>query len=67
MVKTSFTDRSENFGSKWSTKGKISRPKADTGEVRRFKQGFYAVKEIYFHLKWVPNKLPQQVYIGLKI
>ena len=66
MVKTSFTDRSENFGSKWSTKGKKFRPKADAGEVRRLKQGLYAVKRDLLAFEMGAKQLPQWFYTRLR-
>ena len=47
-------------------KGKISRPKADAGEVRRLKQGLYAVKRDLFAFEMGAKQLPQQVYTGLR-
>ena len=47
-------------------KGKISRPKADAGEVRRLKQGLYAVKRDLLAFEMGAKQLPQQVYTGLR-
>ena len=48
-------------------KGKISRPKADAGEVRRLKQGFYAVKRDLFAFEMGAKQLPRWFYTILKI
>ena len=47
-------------------KGKISRPKADAGEVRRLKQGFYAVKRDLFAFEMGAKQLPRWFYAILR-
>ena len=41
---TGFTHRNKNFGSKWSGKRKVSRPRNRREEVLELEQGSYAVK-----------------------
>ena len=57
--KTGFTHRSKNFGSKWSGKRKVSRPRNRREEVLKLEQGSYAVKGGIFACEMGLQRLPQ--------
>ena len=63
--KTGFTHRSKYFGSKWSGKRKVSRPRNRREEVLELEQGSYAAKGGLFACEIGLQRLPQQVYTEL--
>ena len=64
MAQTSFTDRSNYFGSNDQLKRKISRPRTDTDEVHRLERGLCAMERIYVHSETGAKRLPQQVILS---
>ena len=61
MVKTSFTDRSNYFGSNGWLKGKISRPRTDAEEVHGFRVGSYFKQRGSTSGKMDVQQLPQEL------
>ena len=66
MVKTGFTHCGKYFGSKWSGKRKISRPRNRREEVLGLEWNLLAVKRDLLASKMSAKQLPRQVYTGLR-
>ena len=64
--KTGFTYCSNFFGSKWSGKRKISRPRNRSEGVLGLKQSSYAVKRELFACKMGAKQSPHQFYADLR-
>ena len=66
MVKTGFTHCGKYFGSKWSGKRKVSRPRNRCEGVLEFEQGSYAVKTGLLVCEMGAKRLPLWFYTRLR-
>ena len=64
--KTGFTHCSKYFGSKWSGKRKVSRPRNRREEVLELEQGSYAVKRGLFACEMSAKQPPHWFYTILR-